>query len=385
MRIAIMAWGGAEFPGVWNYYLNMARVLASYSPDAQLCMFYPSDLPADRRREVQETTGEPGAELPVPSRRTDIIALAGLYDRDFARRFNASGIDVVFEQAKFLGRRFPLPILPWIGDLQHRALPEYFTRLHRVQRNVGFRSQVRFRRHVVVSSEAARHDLLEFIRRPRAKMHVVPFAVHMTTNVSQQGIIDVRAKYGLSNPYLFLPNQLWRHKNHAAAFRALAALAGRGRPRILALSGPRYDYRHPEYSDQLALLVDQLGIDEHLRWLGTVPYDDLLHLVGGAEVLINPSFFEGWSTTVEEAKTLATPMALSALAVHIEQAVGRASFFDPNDPIAMADAVEEAAERAPTDRVGARRNAAALNVEDQRLYAERLRSALEAAIADHGR
>lgn len=41
-----MAWGGAEFLGVWHYYLNMARVLTAHGPGAQVCIFYPSVLPS---------------------------------------------------------------------------------------------------------------------------------------------------------------------------------------------------------------------------------------------------------------------------------------------------------------------------------------------------
>ena len=378
-----MAWGGAEYLGVWNYYLNMARVLATHVPHAELCVFYPSGLPAARRREVELTTGNLGAELPPASRRTDIAAIAGRHDREFSKRFAAAGVDVVFEQAKFLGKNFPLPVLSWIGDLQHRSLPTYFSRAHRLQRDVGFRSQVRWRKHVVVSSEAAKSDLLTFIPRPRAEIHVVPFAVQMTTSITETRIAEVRRQYELPPAYLFLPNQLWRHKNHELALRALAILVGRGHRWLLALSGPARDYRHPEYSDHVAGLVAELKIEGHLRWLGTVPYDDLLHLVAGADVLLNPSFFEGWSTTVEEAKALATPMALSALPVHVEQATGSATFFDAMDAAAMADAIEHAARHAPRDREAARREAAMANVRDQEIYAGRLRRALEFAIADH--
>jgi glycosyltransferase involved in cell wall biosynthesis len=45
--------------------------------------------------------------------------------------------------------------------------------------------------------------------------------------------------------------------------------------------------------------------------------------------LINPSLSEGWSTPVEEAKSLGVPMLLSDLRVHREQAGDRAHYFDP--------------------------------------------------------
>ena len=52
--------------------------------------------------------------------------------------------------------------------------------------------------------------------------------------------------------------------------------------------------------------------------------------------LINPSTFEGWSTAVEEAKAIGTPMILSSLRVHKEQS-DRVAFFDPKSPEELAN------------------------------------------------
>jgi glycosyltransferase involved in cell wall biosynthesis len=59
----------------------------------------------------------------------------------------------------------------------------------------------------------------------------------------------------------------------------------------------------------------------------------------GANALLNPSRFEGWSTTVEEAKAVGTPMLLSDIPVHREQAPN-ARFFGTEDAAALADAIE---------------------------------------------
>jgi glycosyltransferase involved in cell wall biosynthesis len=80
--------------------------------------------------------------------------------------------------------------------------------------------------------------------------------------------------------------------------------------------------------------------------------------------LINPSTFEGWSTTVEEAKGLGTPMILSSLRVHKEQN-SHAIFFDADSPEQLAEilidfvplsrtrraAIEEAAHRQAADNM----------------------------------
>jgi glycosyltransferase involved in cell wall biosynthesis len=55
--------------------------------------------------------------------------------------------------------------------------------------------------------------------------------------------------------------------------------------------------------------------------------------------VINPSLFEGWSTTVEEAKSLGKQAIVSDLPVHREQAPLRCMYFDPRDPEKLADAL----------------------------------------------
>jgi hypothetical protein len=57
----------------------------------------------------------------------------------------------------------------------------------------------------------------------------------------------------------------------------------------------------------------------------------------GAVGILNPSLFEGWSTTVEECKSMGKRVLLSDIAVHREQAPGRAIYFDPYNANELAD------------------------------------------------
>ena len=52
--------------------------------------------------------------------------------------------------------------------------------------------------------------------------------------------------------------------------------------------------------------------------------------------MINPSLFEGWSTSVEEAKSLDKRILLSNIPVHREQAPARGIYFDPQDAADLA-------------------------------------------------
>ena len=70
--------------------------------------------------------------------------------------------------------------------------------------------------------------------------------------------------------------------------------------------------------------------------LGFVPYDHVISLIYHAKILINPSLFEGWSTTVEEGKIFNKKMILSNLKIHKEQSPLNTLFFNPKKPEELA-------------------------------------------------
>jgi glycosyltransferase involved in cell wall biosynthesis len=384
MKVACLIWQGTRWRGGWNYYLNMARVLREHCPEVNICVYAPADTDATARAEAKEATGFDIGVLPPSSRMGDIGRLFAGHHRDLARRLASAGVDVVIEQASFLGRNFPIPVVAWIADLQHRTYPQYFSFRGRVTRDVGYWAQTAFRRHVYVSSASARRDLTAFIAHPKASIEVVPFAIHPNVTITQEGVSAVRSRYDLPERYALLPNQLWQHKNHALAIRATGLLSRRGLDVRIVLSGARADRGDNSHFDNLAALSETVGARDHLSWLGDVPYADLLHLMAGAQVLINPSQFEGWSTTVEEAKALGVPMILSDIDVHVEQARCEATFFPPDDPEALADLIEAAWCRPLRDMAATWKAAAERNKGAQIAYALRLKALFVAAATGPG-
>ena len=72
-------------------------------------------------------------------------------------------------------------------------------------------------------------------------------------------------------------------------------------------------------------------------FLGLVPIPDLFQLMRRSLAVVQPSLFEGWSTIVEEVKSLGCPILLSDLAVHREQQPEQAVYFDSTDVDSMAE------------------------------------------------
>lgn len=249
-------------------------------------------------------------------------------DNEAAQCFRRHLIDVVFEPAMFFGWRFPMPVLAWLPDFQHQHLRHLFSTRAFWRRELGFRAQIASDRIIMLSSEDARADCERFYTAARGRTAVVRFAVPVDPVALSQDPAEVARQYDLPARFFYLPNQFWKHKNHTLVIDALHLLKQRGCEIVVAATGKADDPRHPHHYEELKALVASRGLQSNFRFLGLVPRSHVIALMRACTALINPSRFEGWSTPVEEAKTLGVPMLLSNLPVHREQVGESAGLFD---------------------------------------------------------
>ncbi|MFZ5811867.1 MAG: glycosyltransferase family 4 protein [Thermodesulfobacteriota bacterium] len=260
-----------------------------------------------------------------------------------ARELRRQNIGLL-SHAAWLGRRSPVPALCWIPDFQHRHLPLCFDKAECRDRDVTQKAAARHAQAVVLSSEAARRDFERLYPKARCPVHVLRFVAHAPDPAALPPADEVLARHGIDEPFFHIPNQVWAHKNHAVVIEALGLLAGKGRPPLVVSTGRTSDYRRPEHFASLAERLRTAGLADRLRFLGLIPYAEAAVLMRTSLALINPSFFEGWSTTVEEAKSLGKRILLSDIAVHREQNPARGMFFDPTDPARLAAVMAEVLE-----------------------------------------
>jgi glycosyltransferase involved in cell wall biosynthesis len=110
---------------------------------------------------------------------------------------------------------------------------------------------------------------------------------------------------------------------------------------LLVFSGREHDFRNPGHFDSIKRYIAENGLENNVKLLGLIPFIDVHYLMRNSVSVINPSFFEGWSTTVEEVKTIGKHIILSNLGVHREQAPPSAQFFDPSNEAELAGCLVE--------------------------------------------
>ncbi|OSI69468.1 glycosyltransferase family 4 protein [Bradyrhizobium canariense] len=349
LRVAFTNIPSRLWAGGHNYQRNLFEVLNRYRPGAIAPVLFAGAK--DDAAEVAAYARIPGVQVvqsPVFDRAGSKLfsALTLGLDKPAIALFRDCNIDMVFESARFFGWRLPLPAIAWFPDFQHRLLPHLFSNAAYWRREFGFRVQIASGRHIMLSSASALGDLRKFYPAMTKGVSVVRFATAPPSDLLSADPVDVILQYDLPQPYFYLPNQFWRHKNHELVVDALDLVKRRGLDIVVAASGSTYDPREPDYFESVMRQVKDRGLVSNFRHLGMIPLNHVYSLLRASAALINPSRCEGWSTTVEEAKAFGVPMLLSDLDVHREQTGGAAQYFGVDDAQALADHILNVAQSA---------------------------------------
>ncbi len=341
IRVAFTLIGGKNWTGGYNYLLNLLQVVQQEVP-GQIApvLLAGTDVSEDELTPFAQIEGCEIHRRPVfdEGRRSQLLIHSLLMGRhsEAVGVLEEQKVDVVFESAIFLGWRMGLPAIAWVPDLQHRYLPQLFSRMAWWKREMGFRAQIMSGRTVMVSSEDTQLACQRLYPAAEQKMRAVRFAVRAPQPMTDEEARGVADRYGLPERYFFMPNQFWVHKNHLLVVQALKLLRERGETVTVVATGKQLDPRNAAHVPSLKRAVQDAGVEAEFLMPGMIPYDDLMPLMQASMALLNPSLFEGWSTTVEEARAAGVPMILSDLAVHREQAADQAIYFDRYSAEALA-------------------------------------------------
>lgn len=245
----------------------------------------------------------------------------------------------VLSHSGYLSPTASIPAIGFIYDFQHLHFPNFFSRWEIESRNWKYAKTCRLCASVIVNSRDAMKDLALFAPSCLHKATVLPFTAVPMEETSLPGPEELEDRYQFKRPYFHVPNQFWVHKNHKIVLEALGILNASGRRAFILFTGSTRDYRRPDHFKALMTHAERLGIAQWFKVLGMVPYADVAVLMRYSEAVINPSLFEGRSTTVEEAKSMGKRIILSDIPVHREQAPPGGTFFDPQNAEALADAI----------------------------------------------
>lgn len=348
MRIAFFVEGRTGWMAGHTYAHNLLQAIRLADAQVEVCLVRKPDDDASPATEALAKLVDQVLESPAARRwslswlHTQFRRIAPIRvsrDKNLDRFLAENRIDVAFGS----WWQYPgYPVFPsvgvcaWIHDFQFLHFPHFYDTAEVLGSKRGILRMVDVADRLVVSSQDALKDLLSFAPEAAPKARVLPFVASIGETVYASNPEVVARRYNLPDKFIYLPNQLWQHKNHRLVLEALRILSGRGVRPCVVCTGLPHDPKKSGHFAELLTLIAEWGLHEQMRFLGLVPIDHVKALMRQAICVMNPSLFEGWSSTVEEAKSLGKGLLLSDLPVHREQNPPATTFFDPRDPDSLA-------------------------------------------------
>lgn len=198
-------------------------------------------------------------------------------------------------------------------------------------RHLRMKSMMKNSSELVLSSHDAFNDMKKFYRVPeKLNVHIYHF-VSIIDDLQGVNISELLKQYKLPETYYLISNQFHKHKNHKIAFEAVAELKKMGVRVNLAITGRFPDASDSPYMKELHQILDENQLHDQIIMLGIIPRNDQLQLMRHSQAVLQPSLFEGWSTVIEDARSLQAPVIAANLNVNMEQLKDKGTYFDPHN------------------------------------------------------
>ena len=206
-----------------------------------------------------------------------------------------------------------------------------------LKRKILFNLSAKYANYIQASSHFIKEDLLKFYGNlSENQIIVIPEGVNISEFNEPKNDSDLCKKYNLPENFIFLPAQLWKHKNHITVLRALHSLKIRGHSIPLVMTGQKYSA-----SKEIFNYINENNLTD-IYYLGKVPFKDLVALYQKASFLITAVLYESSSLPVLEAAAAGTPIIASNTPPNIEMSsILSINLFSPLDENELADLIDE--------------------------------------------
>jgi glycosyltransferase involved in cell wall biosynthesis len=232
-------------------------------------------------------------------------------------------------------QEMPIPVVVTIPDVQHEVFPEFFPPSVLEWRRAHYPHTLAHSAAVITLSAHAKETIARIYAIDPGK--VTPIWLDASDDFAAphdpSAHAEIAARYELPPDYVLFPGKTWPHKNHLALLRAAVYLRDVHRMKIpLVFTGG-----HDDHQEVLNAYIRETGLDDQVKFLGYVPQHEMPYLYRSARCLAFPSLYEGFGIPLVEAMKSGTPILCSNCA-SIPEVVGDAAlYFDPNDPVDLAN------------------------------------------------
>jgi glycosyltransferase involved in cell wall biosynthesis len=352
----------SNFTGLGNYSRWLIKSVASFYPEYQYLLYTPKIKP-DKRLDFLHLLGSILTVLPsskiftswwrtkgiVNDLKRDNVDLYHGLSHELPIGINSSGIKSVVT----------------IHDLIFMRFPQYYGAVSRAIYKLKVKYACEQADKIIAISQKTKDDIIELLNINAEKIEVIyqgcdPAFKRHRHNEEKAAI---SRKYNLPETFILTVGTIEERKNLALIIKALPLLKQDIKLVVIGRKTP--------YFNTVWALIVKNKLEERVRFLQDVSFDDLPVIYQAATLFVYPSTYEGFGIPVLEALNSGIPV-IAATGSCLEEAGGPDSLYvSPDDEVTLAKKIDELlSDQSLKENMIAQGLKYALNFDDQKLTAQ---------------
>lgn len=328
--------------GLGSYSRTLVNDLAQIVPQGTELRLYAPDKGNDElRTQVKETDF---MKFVYPKNCSLKISRDLWRSRNIVNDLKKDGVDI------FHGLTGELPIgirktkiksVVTIHDLIFMHHPEYYNWIDAKIYACKFHVTCKEADRIIAISECTKRDIMKFGGVDPSKIDVIyqSCSTEFKARESEKKKQQVHTQYMLPERYIINVGTIEERKNVLLAVKSLTLLP---EEISLVIVG-----RPTPYADKVKKFVKEHALEGRVKFLHSVPHEDLPAIYQMAEVCVYPSRYEGFGLPIIEAIQSGLPV-VACTGSCLEEAGGNDTIYvKPDDVFGMAEAIKKVLEGAP--------------------------------------
>jgi len=193
--------------------------------------------------------------------------------------------------------------------------------------------------HIFTGTEYVKQCIVEHLKVPESKITISSYGVgdEFFPADEVQAMQAVLHVTGSGSPFVLFVGNLKPHKNVDNLLRAFAQLTCdlNVHHRLIIVGDDQWG------RTSTLLLIHELGLESRVHLITTLTQPELVEFYRAADLVVLPSFQEGFGLPVAEAMACGTPVACSRAASLPEVGGDAVEYFDPRDPESIAATISQ--------------------------------------------
>ncbi len=222
-----------------------------------------------------------------------------------------------------------IPTVITTHDIRTEFLPQHSNFFQKIYLNTWIEKlRAKLATHIIAVSKSTKQDLVNQLGADENKISVIYEGVDqnhfdLANKSDKETLLRIQQEYRLKSQYFIFVSTIQPRKNLIRLIQGFSKIANEVDHDLLIIGKRGWMF------EEIYALPKKLGLENRVRFLDYVKYQDLPYLYALAEALVYPSLYEGFGLPILEAYSMGTKVLTSNISSMPEVGGDFAVYVDP--------------------------------------------------------